>query len=312
MIHVDFNPEELPPELQAEWDQLQAEVESATRALILKWEQGDKLEERDLAATVWRDMKNWLSQHVFHGKCAYCETNLKGARQSGDAEHYRPKLKVNYKANDKKSYITPRAELKPGQMVNHPGYFWLAYHWKNLLPSCKLCNAVDGKKNQFPTRRPHVLTRRLSQDECAQLKHSPYASPTQAGVHYLQPDDLDAIEEPLLLHPYNHQPEDHLVFDEFGNVVARSEGGQSSEMGQHSIDVYDLDAGDLVTNRHSAQERAQMLFDTAVNYLRILRGLPINEARQKAIQEEKIAEILQGKAAYSAAQVAYLKMNRCL
>jgi hypothetical protein len=253
MIHINFDPDQLPPHLKAEWDALQKDVQDATNALIQKWETTHKLTQNDLADTIWRKINSWLKDHVFHGKCAYCETHLESARQSGDAEHYRPKLKVNYKAADKKSYVTPRAEHELGQLVNHPGYFWLAYHWKNLFPSCKFCNAIEGKKSQFPARNAHVLVRRLKPDELAQLPYKPYASPSQPEVYYLQPDDLDAIEEPLLLHPYNDRPEDHLVFGEFGYVVARADAGEISAKGEHSIEVYNLKGGGLVTSRQAAQ-----------------------------------------------------------
>lgn len=94
---------------------------------------------------------------LFHGKCAYCESKVSGSSQT-DIEHYRPKGGV---------------EGRPG----HPGYWWLAMRWENLVLSCMHCNQhrrqllldkemsekqieqaivkndlqTSGKKNAFPT-----------------------------------------------------------------------------------------------------------------------------------------------------------------
>jgi hypothetical protein len=143
MIHINFDPDQLPPHLKAEWDALQKDVQDATNALIQKWETTHKLTQNDLADTVWRKINSWLKDHGFHGKCAYCETHLESARQSGDAEHYRPKLKVNYKAADKKSYVTPQAEHELGQLVNHPGYFWFTT-WKVSNQADRTCAYQAG------------------------------------------------------------------------------------------------------------------------------------------------------------------------
>ena len=53
----------------------------------------------------------------YHHKCAYCETG--GGK--ADIEHYRPKGSV--KEED-----------------THSGYYWLAYEWSNLIPSCVKCS----------------------------------------------------------------------------------------------------------------------------------------------------------------------------
>src|SRR5262249_6192965 len=57
---------------------------------------------------------------LFHEKCAYCESSYR-AVDSCDVEHYRPKGGVT-------------------ESPKHRGYWWLAAHWQNLLPSCPPCN----------------------------------------------------------------------------------------------------------------------------------------------------------------------------
>ena len=69
----------------------------------------------------------------FFGKCAYCESLITN-NQPGDVDHYRPKGRV-MDANNKPVMITTALGENP-----HPGYYWLAYQFSNLLPSCIDCN----------------------------------------------------------------------------------------------------------------------------------------------------------------------------
>ena len=57
---------------------------------------------------------------LFGRKCAYCEISI--ARMDWDIEHFRPKGRIAEREED------------------HPGYYWLAYTWENLFPSCTWCN----------------------------------------------------------------------------------------------------------------------------------------------------------------------------
>lgn len=92
----------------------------------------------------------------FHGKCGFCETYLTQF-QNPDIEHFRPKLGVTDE-ND----APIKVDYGNGE-VDHIGYYWLAYEWKNLLPSCAKCNqasVIDGEKigkhNRFPTEDIHA------------------------------------------------------------------------------------------------------------------------------------------------------------
>lgn len=58
-------------------------------------------------------------EELFHRKCAYCETPL--SEVGWQVEHFRPKKRV-------------------AERIDHPGYYWLAYTWSNLYPSCAPCN----------------------------------------------------------------------------------------------------------------------------------------------------------------------------
>lgn len=76
----------------------------------------------------------------YHYKCAYCERV-----GQHDIEHYRPKRKVS-------------------EDLSHTGYYWLAYEWSNLIPSCVKCNRDGGKHNKFDILGTRVTTPSLSAD----------------------------------------------------------------------------------------------------------------------------------------------------
>lgn len=76
---------------------------------------------------------------LFHDKCAYCETDV---GDDMDVEHFRPKGGVTEDAT-------------------HPGYWWLALTWDNLLPSCTPCNQ---------SRRQHLATEHMTEEELLSLR----------------------------------------------------------------------------------------------------------------------------------------------
>lgn len=112
------------------------------------------------------------------GKCCYCESKA----MPFEVEHYRPKSAVR------------QARGTPEQ---RPGYYWLAYEWQNLLYSCVLCNQPREDERGDATGKGSLF---------------PLADPTRrARSHH---DDL-AQEEPLLLDPYEDDPEQHIAYSRF-------------------------------------------------------------------------------------------------
>jgi len=98
------------------------------------------------------------------GKCCYCERR-RDLKLESDVEHFRPKAGV-----------TDENE--------HPGYWWLAYEWNNLLFSCKRCNTLY-KKNYFPLI---------------------------SGTIRAQKKGDEAYEQPILIHPTEENPEDFISY----------------------------------------------------------------------------------------------------
>jgi hypothetical protein len=117
MIHIDFDPTDptrLNDEQKEWWRRWEKRATTAIAAAIKaagrpakptapakkkqepKKKPGAKPAKEgavDFNQKIWKDLKDWLLKNVFHGKCAYCETQFVGGFY-GDAEHYRPKGEV--------------------------------------------------------------------------------------------------------------------------------------------------------------------------------------------------------------------------
>lgn len=181
--------------------------------------------------SVWDDYKaHFLTAQ--HNKCAYCERYI---TSTGDVDHYRPKAEVG-------DLQSPGDEL-PG-LLNvtgrsiptkyKPGYWWLAYDWKNWLVACERCNRV-WKRTLFP------------------VAEKPRPQPKQ-GV----------TETPLLLNPFGkHKPSKHFKYDRLGQVTSRA-----SPHGKATIETCGLDRESLRATRYQIARQAYGLvarFQKAIN-----------------------------------------------
>lgn len=164
---------------------------------------------------------------LFHFKCAYCESYFGGVHPV-DVEHYRPK--GGYVADNK---------------LVQPGYYWLAADWSNLLPSCIDCNRE--RTQRFDDVPPELA---------GKANKFPLASEKRAKA----PGE-EQREKPLLLNPYLDEPDEHLRYDEEGNIQAvKSAAGRRSRKGKASIEVYGLRRTGLVQDRerYALQIRAMV------------------------------------------------------
>jgi len=139
-----------------------------------------------------------------HGKCCYCESTLLETG-FGDVEHFRPKAGVRQ---------TVKGRLE------QPGYYWLAYDWRNLYFSCARCNQAH-KRNYFPLIDP----------ACRARSHHQATGP----------------EQPQLLDLATEDPQPHLTFVE---EVARP----LTERGEHCILAYGLNRPELAKRRREHWE----------------------------------------------------------
>lgn len=205
---------------------------------------------------LYKKPKKYLEK-TFHGKCAYCEAKI--FTDHAHVEHYRPKGRVT-DLDDNKIMIRHKA---------HPGYYWLAYEWTNLLLSCGKCNTISidngkkiGKGNRFP-----VIN----------------------GKHATQPGK-EASEEPELLNPYLDDPSEHLSFNNLGCV------SWSSDRGRTAVNMLGLDIREGLTEHRKAMwKRAkQATIEIFLAGLSGMTGDSVDEAR------ELIDNIKSGKAEFSA------------
>ena len=114
---------------------------------------------------VWKSARDRLFQ-VQHGKCAYTEATLDVCM---GVEHFRPKGAVR---NDRKA------------KQHHPGYFWLAYEWDNLLLTNPKVN--NHKSDCFPLANP--------------------------GKRATSPGTSLDQEKPILIDPAQECPREHIRF----------------------------------------------------------------------------------------------------
>lgn len=217
MRRVVFDPDkDLDLEQRTWWRSWVKRSEKARDSMIDK---RGRDEEATFDGSIWSDLKAWLLRNVFHGKCAYCETMVT-AGFFGDGEHYRPKGNVTVA-----DASGTRRTVADGDK-NHPGYYWLAYDWRNLLPSCQRCN--NAKLDQFPVAGSHVHWEES------------------------EPEALDALEEPLLINPYLEEADPYLRFGEFG-VISAIDGNPK---GKATIEVLKLDRRELTDDRWLEQRKA--------------------------------------------------------
>jgi len=131
MIRISFDPATLTEQELGWWSEWSARAQKATNKLIEAfetWVAGPKAEQikPNWNPQIWTELRTWFLQNRFYNKCAYCECDISGFY--GDAEHYRPKGSVKFKAaNQDLSVATWEipAEMSKTQWA-HPGYFWLA------------------------------------------------------------------------------------------------------------------------------------------------------------------------------------------
>ena len=212
MRHINYKEPDDSPENEwyKKWKQ---RAEEETRNAILAYEKGDPYE---FKPNIWGDAKDYLKR-MFNHKCAYCEAKFEHV-SFGDVEHYRPKKKVE--GDDK-----------------HVGYYWLAYHLKNLFPSCERCNRGGAKMNKFPV---------------------------EGDAYVYGPDGNLDDEKPLLLNPYDDYPEEDLKFAPPIEEKPLGTVTHLSKRGEVSIRTYLLDREQLNEKRREAQHNVIQELDLAL------------------------------------------------
>ena len=200
MIKIEERPD-VPPSLKPE------KVSDALQELTGKVGRGEGIVSKDFHSRIWqvRDVKDalWDSQN---GKCCFCE-NKRAKRREFDAEHFRPKGSVH-------------------ECDKHPGYWWLAYDWSNLLHACRPCNQ-GNKGTKFPVR----------------------------GTRACCPEDSLDDENPELINPITENPENYIGFEwgESYNKFVKTVSLDGDGRGNKTIHIAGLNRPEL------QQERAELV-----------------------------------------------------
>lgn len=161
-------------------------------------------------------------------KCAYCESKI-GITDFPNIDHFRPSA----------AWRNSRESL-----VEKPGYFWLAYNWENLLPTCQQCNCI--------------------------FKHVVFPLADPAG-RVTEPNAVLSGEGPLLIDPSKEDPNEWLRYRfEMAYSV------DANDRGNAVIKTFGLnDREPLVENRRELLETIEVMLAVAIDH-------PDTSIRQKA------------------------------
>jgi hypothetical protein len=239
----------------------------AAQDLITLYRRGGKLE---INEGLYKEQRLSFLR-AFYNKCGYCEVVITAADHLGDIEHYRPKKRIT----DEKGNLV---FIDAGQTRLHPGYFWLAYQWNNLFPACVACNR--------PGRDPDGV--KSGKWDCFPV----------AGIRALNPGEENR-ENPVLLNPWQDDPEDHLTFDDDLGVL-----GSKTERGRDTIRILGLNRDGLVELRKNAVRLARMDFWESQQAFQ--RGDAIRYAEYKV----NIGKYLSGASQFSAVCSAAIRKEK--
>ena len=243
------------------WQSWCNEARQAMETLIRQYQPGDGVSLQD---RLYKEAKPFLLE-LFHHKCAYCETVI-SSNQPGDVEHYRPKGRIRDDQGKIVKIIHGNAEF------DHPGYWWLAYNWGNLLPSCIDCN-----------RR-----RRHGGDNIGAGKAEYFAV---GGPRAASPGDDLTKEQPLLLDPGDEQyyPKQHFEFREDGTIKP------ITLEARYTVELLGLNLRETLV-----AQRAQTYLHAKAALAFLLSNGPTAQPDVLAPWRRQVNDMWEGRSAYSA------------
>ena len=247
MIKLDFT---VPHDLN--WTNWVAICHIATTALVQSHQNNTPI----AITNLYRGELTRYHKHPFYGKCAYCESKVE-TTSPDYVEHFRPKGSVR-DINNSKVQVTIN-----GIPTHHPGYYWLAYKWENLLPTCWQCNTWQkniGKGERFPV----------------------------TGNYAVNPGD-EINEIPDLINPMFEDPRPHLSIDSLGVLHAEPGFGK----GAVCISFFGLNTRESLVNERKKE------YTSVLNKMRLL--YTISDTAQLKKELEEIKDIASGKDQYTIA-----------
>jgi hypothetical protein len=243
MIHVKkpkVSEQNWGDERDRDWADLVQEARVQKNKLIDLFNNGDIVEVDD---KLYKRFMAFLLE-LFRQKCAYCESKIANT-QPGDVEHFRPKGRV---VDDNFKPIRVKHAVK-GE-INHPGYYWLAYDWSNLLPSCIDCNRF----------RKSGATAKVIVNKADSGAGKADRFPLEDETTRACAPDGETMEKALLINPGELDPADHLEFCSNGTIKPKTRRGETT------LKVFGLNSReDLVEARRLAFKNAVSSFREWIN-----------------------------------------------
>jgi uncharacterized protein (TIGR02646 family) len=266
----------LPPN----WDDLvrrakeyvHAKVNEARAAAVAADKSPAEIEELVLEArhkainaksSVWRAAEGAL-RVASYGKCWYCESSQD--RSDKPVDHFRPKNSVS-------------------EAAGHPGYWWLAFDWRNYRYSCTYCNSkrrdVDGgteggKQDHFPILAP-----------------PPHAR-----------SETDPQDRAKLLDPTDDRDTKLITFLPNGFAYPKQTDAVSIDRVDESINLYHLDHGPLVKRRKRVADDISQHVENAN------AASNLGDQANYRFHKKEIIKRVRGNADYSSAARVYLQAFR--
>ena len=186
-----------------------------------------------------------------------------GAVGAREVEHYRPKGGIT-------------------NLEEHPGYWWLAHQWDNLLPTCRDCNK---------SLRQNIVTAGMSKSEVIDLQGR-RAATSFGKANQFDIQGLRAVgtacnlnnEDPLLIDPCQVDPSLHIRWDFSAELT----------LIEPLLGVRGYSAQGIYTIRTCALNRAELVLDRipALRPMRALRTRLINRLNGWTGDVEELADIL--------------------
>jgi uncharacterized protein (TIGR02646 family) len=213
---------------------------------------------------------------AFGGLCAYCEAPY-GVTNDGHIEHYRPKGGV---------------DLDDQRRNQPPGYYWLASTWENLLPACGHCNV--RKRHTYPDG-----TRRFSGKGTA--------FPLREGTPRATGPGQEEDEQPMLLHPYDDEPDLHL---QFVDELACPRNGD--ERGKETIELLGLNRPFLIEARRDRLQPLKVALKNLAKAKKFQRDYPNDPQFAENLTKARadLKEMLQPGKPFASALAHYMRVER--
>jgi 5-methylcytosine-specific restriction endonuclease McrA len=193
----------------------------------------------DVKAALWK---------LAGGNCAYCESKISGPG-GAEVEHYRPKGAI-------------------AGVAGHPGYWWLAHDWDNLLPACGDCNKSLRQHIVGPNMAKHEVETLLSQR--AKVSHGKADQFDIAGTRAATRACPLNNENPLLIDPCRRDPANELYWDfsaELTLIHPKSGAAGPSPYGAYTIRTCALNRAHLVLDRIPALRPMRTIRTRLINRL---------------------------------------------